>query len=72
MKIREFLHNCEKERLPFILYSGNGKGYKICCLECNFFEPDENGIWQCDSVFLSCCREEFKDWVERTEMPNEY
>ena len=37
MKVGEFLAKCNKQEIPFYLYKGNG-GYKISCLECNFFK----------------------------------
>lgn len=74
MKIGEFLHNCDKDTLPFILYSGTGKGYKICCLDCEFFKP-ENNYWNCESAFYYGCKEEFGYWLKKEipkEIPNEY
>lgn len=41
MKIGEFLSKSYKDEIPFLLYHGNGKGYKISCLECDFFKPNE-------------------------------
>ena len=62
MKIGEFLKNCNKEELPFYLYSGNN-GYKIPCTECEFFKQNNFGIWKCTSMFLSTCQGEFGDWL---------
>ena len=63
MKIGEFLNKCNKEELPFYLYSGNGNGYKIPCIKCQFFKCSDKGIWQCTSMFLSACQSEFGDWL---------
>lgn len=62
MKIGEFLRKCNKEEIPFYLYSGNN-GYKISCTECQFFNQDKFGIWKCTSMFLSACQGEFGDWL---------
>lgn len=62
MKVGEFLKKCNKEEIPFYLYSGNN-GYKISCMECQFFKQDKFGIWKCTSVFLSACQNEFGDWL---------
>ena len=71
MKIGEFLSKTYKDEIPFLLYHGDGKGYKISCLECEFFKPNEKRIWQCNSIFIGGCRKEFDDWLEK-EMSNEY
>ena len=71
MKVGEFLSKCNKQEIPFYLYNGNG-GYKISCLECEFFKPNDRGIWQCNSFFISCCQQEFSEWLKEKEMPNEY
>lgn len=63
MKIGEFLRKCNKEEIPFYLYSGTGSGYKISCTECQFFKQDKFGIWKCTSMFLSACQGEFGDWL---------
>lgn len=70
MKIGEFLSKCNKEEIPFYLYRGNN-GYKIPCVECEFFHQN-NGIWKCNSFFFSCCQQEFAEWLERVNMPNEH
>lgn len=71
MKIGEFLSKCNKEEIPFYLYRGNN-GYKIPCVECEFFHQNDNGIWKCKSFFFSCCQQEFVEWLERVNMPNEH
>ena len=72
MKVGEFLSKCSKEQIPFYMYNGTGIGYKISCLECEFFKPNENGIYVCDSIFLSVCRDEFAEWLRDKDMPNEH
>ena len=61
MKISEFLSK-QKEELPFFLYCGTGKGYKIPCFQCQFFSQNKLGFWHCNSMFLSGCQNEFADW----------
>ena len=62
MKIGEFLRSCHKEQIPFYLYHGNN-GYKIPCIECQFFKQDNFGIWKCTSMFLSACQSEYWNWL---------
>lgn len=59
MKIGEFLRSCHKEQIPFYLYNG----YKIPCIECQFFKQDNFGIWKCTSMFLSACQNEYWNWL---------
>lgn len=62
MKIGEFLNKCNKEEIPFFLYSGNN-GYKISCTKCQFLKQNDKGIWKCESMFLSACQNEFSNWL---------
>ena len=71
MKVGEFLSKCNKEEIPFYLYEGN-KGYKISCLNCDFFNKNKQGIYQCTSLFYHNCQNEFSEWLIRKDMPNEY
>ena len=64
MKIGEFLKKCNKEEIPFYLYNGTGKGYKIPCVDCDFFKQNKNGIWKCESIFLHSCQDEFGKWLD--------
>ena len=64
MKIGDFLHKCYKDELPFFLYCGTGKGYKIPCTKCQFFKYDKDKeIWKCVSMFLSSCQDEYRKWL---------
>ena len=67
MKIGEFLSKCNRNEIPFYLYKGKG-GYKIPCVECEFLKQDKFGIWKCESMFLSCCRDEYSDWLLQEEV----
>lgn len=62
MKISEILTSIYKEEIPFVLYNGN-KGYKINCINCQFFKQNEKGRWLCTSMFKNACREEFFNWL---------
>lgn len=62
MKIGEFLNKCNKEEIPFFLYCGTGNGYKIPCTKCKFLSYNK-GIFKCESMFLSCCQDEFRKWL---------
>jgi hypothetical protein len=71
MKVSEFLSKCDKEQIPFYLYTGTGSGYKISCLDCNFFKKNKLGIYMCTSVFYNGCKDEFTKWVLEKDMPND-
>lgn len=63
MKVSEFLAK-QKEEIPFFLYKGNNKGYKIPCIECQFFQKNKIGFWHCTSIFLRKCQDEFAEWCD--------
>jgi len=63
MKIGEFLSKCSKEQIPFYMYHGTGIGYKISCLECEFLEQNKQGIWKCNSMFYSECKNDYYNWL---------
>lgn len=63
MKIKEILKNTYKDEIPFILYDGKN-GYKINCLKCDFYNLNNKNYWQCTSMFLNACRDEYFQWLE--------
>jgi len=68
MKIGEFLSKCNKEEIPFILYKGNGEGYKIPCVDCDFYKQTKQGMYNCTSIFYDKCKQEFIDWITDEEV----
>lgn len=69
MKIENFLQTKSKEEVGFILYNNTGIGYKINCLDCNFFKKNKNGFYKCSSLLESACRQEYYDLIKQ-EMPD--
>ena len=63
MKIEQLLQSKSKEEIAFILYQGNN-GYKICCINCDFYKADKHNVHKCNSLFEIKCREEYYNWLK--------
>lgn len=64
MNIEQLLQTKSKEEVAFILYTEKNNNFKLCCLNCQFFQQDKYKVWECSSLFENECRQEYYNWLK--------